>query len=991
MISLHTHSTFSLLDGYGTPKQIIDKCKSLGNKAIALTDHGVINGYVQFEQAAKQEGIKPIFGCEFYLTGSIKENQRHKHHITVIAQNLEGYRNILALVSKSFQEGFYYRQTIDFDMLKRHKKGLIILSGCLTSPSSYYILNNQFDSAEKVISWCKAEFGSNFFLETQLFNLEDSMKVNTFLNSIKEKYSSQIVMTNDVHYLNPDEQRVQDVLYAIRNRDLLANTKGKMTGQMYQMNYQEAMSISMKYHPDIDYVGALQHTYDIANMIEEYPMPKAPFAKFNDMSVEDKKQYMMERIIDGWKLRNINSFPNKDVYRERMKYEFDIIFKKNFMDYFLIVADMVVWAKSQGILCGPARGSAAGSLVCYLMRITEVDPIVHGLIFERFIDITREDMPDIDLDFEDEKRDQVKSYLINKYGEDRVANIIAYSAFKGKSIIDDLTRVYNLPAKETIIIKQLLLQRSGGDARADMTMEDTFNEFPQAKEIQERYPEAMSIAPKLEGQYRQLTVHAAGVIVGGDSLKNYTAFMRDNSISYDHHDATYLNLLKIDVLGLKTLRIIRQIMDKVGMKDEDLYSLPLDDEKVYDKFNTYQYVGVFQFGGDAINNICRQMKFNQFSDITEANALARPGALHCGTATAYFQNNRINIHPLVNDIANDANGQILYQEQVMRIMREIGLMSWKDTAEIRKLISKSQGVEKFNTFKEKFTKGALSQGMSIDMINDIWAKVCTFGSWAFNKSHSVSYALLAYWTMWFKVYHPLEFYWSNLTADFDDINIVKEAYDNGIKFLPFDAIKSQANWIIEDEQVRQGFITLKGIGEKTASALQAGKQKMTKKIVDLFEKENQFIEENGISELLYEALMFPKILKEIKGWTHKINDLSFGPAHEAIVAGRIKERNLRSLKEVGQSKTGTLYDKVWHEEWDKWVNLEFFDDTGIVIATVPRQLYNTSDYIKDQLWNDFLEDDIYVIKGQKTKDFRKITVWQLYNLSRKEREDAKKN
>ena len=547
---------------------------------------------------------------------------------------------------------------------------------------------------------------------------------------------------------------------------------------------------------------------------------------------------------EGWKYRGLNHMSKSEQkrYGERVKYEMDLIISKDFVDYFLVLSDVVRTAKSLGVAVGPARGSAAASLVCYLIRLTEVNPLHYPLmLFERFIDPNRFDLPDIDLDFEDDRRDEVRQIMIRKYGHDRVGNIGTFTRYRGKNAIDDVARVYQLPKGEINAIKEFLVERSGGDSRFDASIGDTVEMFPLVKATFDKYP-VLYKSMELEGNYKAFGVHAAGLVVGAEPLWKYVAtYSRKvgsgltakevQVLSVDKYDGEHLGLMKLDALGLVTMGMIRIALDMLGMSLEDLYDIPMDDAETLAAFERADVVGVFQFEGRTMKMVCEELKPKTFMDLAAVNALARPGPLHSGSTGEYIairhgRKERTDIHPIIAKICEATEGQIIYQEQILQITRDVGKFPWTHASKIRSIISHKEGESAFNAMWPMFKDGAAQSDIDEHTAREIWKRMATAGTYAFNIAHCVSYSMLGFWAMWLKVHHPLEFYAAQLhkTPDAEksvllmrDMRSLK--FDRHYKVLPPLPGESGYTWKPVKGGVRAGFLQIPGVGELTATKI----------------------------------------------------------------------------------------------------------------------------------------------------------------------------
>ena len=843
-VHLHLHSTYSLQDGVGLPEQYVKRAVELGQPGLAVTDHGNVSSHYKWYKECNKLGITPLLGCEMYIVkdyDSIRE--RKYNHVTLLAKNNIGYNNLMKLVTKAWCDQFYYKPRITWQNLFEHQEGIIVLSGCLGSPIMEPLKNKDLSDVEaerqsKEIIELFAKNITDYYIEFQPITFpEGKSAYNRLIHLYETELKSTIkgVVTSDCHYVTKEQNVLQEILLCIQSRDKMSNpNRWKFDQDDFFLKSRDEMEQSMKEcFPQYDFSKEMDETVNICNSID-FTFPKAEPIKF-PIPDDEKVEYFRKLCNEGMIKRGFydeTKLPydtkKEKIYKERLEYEIDLIVKKDFVDYFLAVNDMVVWAKDSGILVGPARGSAAGSLVCYALRITEVDPIRYDLIFQRFIDINREDLPDIDVDFEDVRRDEVKEYLSNKYGADKVGNIPVFAEFKGKSAVIDIGRVYQIPFSVMDKIKPAIIERSGGDSRASFTLEDTFNStvFEYPKQALKKYPE-LAHAIGLEGQIRNMGQHASGFMISNELVTNFCSFYKTRGtkmISLAYKDAADVGLIKFDLLGLNTLTVVTKCLKLIKerhKKSIDIYNIPLDDPKVYKAFCKGKLFGIFQFDGQAVNQVCRQIQPKDFDALSAISALARPGPLNSGNTTEYIQRRNgkkkvTYVHPIMESITQDSYGIVIYQEQVMRIMREIGEMSWKDTSEIRKLISRSQGVEKFNTFKDKFMPGALKNGLKQKEADKIWEEMCSYGSWSFNKSHSVSYTVISYWTQWLKVYYPMEFYCAILSLANNagkKKSILKEYKKEGYKILPVDINKSKESFTIDKEGLRIGFEEIKGIGE----------------------------------------------------------------------------------------------------------------------------------------------------------------------------------
>ncbi len=1042
-VHLHVHSSYSFTDGVGLPEQYIKRCEELGQPALAVTDHGNVSAHYKWYKQCKKAGIVPILGCELYIVKDTKDiRERDYNHITVLVKNNKGYKNLMKLVTKAWTEQFYYKPRITFQDLFDHQEGLIVLSGCLSSPVMEILKNEsgfEIELAKEQLRLFKEKI-QDFYIEFQPISFDEGKPVYEKLISLWNNHLKaegfKSVVTNDCHYVHEDQNKLQEIMLCVQSKDTMSNPDHWHFSQDdFFLKDRKQMEDSLKVcFPEQDFTEVLDETVKISEMID-FEFPQAQPIKF-PMEESEKISHFKKMCTEGMHNRKLfgtdGTLPydagKEKIYKERLEYEVDLIIKKNFLDYFLVIQDLIMWSKNQGILVGPARGSAAGSLACYAIGITEVDPIKYGLIFQRFIDINREDLPDIDIDFEDSRRHEVKEYLEQKYGHNKVGNLPTFAVFQGKSALDDIGRVFKIPFDVIGKVKTAVIERSGGDSRASFTLEDTFAStvFEYPKQALEKHPE-LKYSIQLEGQIRQMGQHAAGVVISNEPLDNFCATykVRDNYvISLEYKDASDIGLLKIDILGLNTLSVISKCIREIQerrRKDVDVYSIPLDDPKVYKAFRQGKLFGIFQFDGQAVNQVCRQIAPDDFESLSAISALARPGPLNSGNTTEYIMRKNgkkavTYVHPIMKDITSDSYGIVIYQEQVMRIMREIGDMSWKDTSEIRKLISKSQGVEKFNTFKDKFIPGALAHGLSQQVADKIWDEMCSYGSWSFNKSHSVSYSLISYWTQWLKVHYPIEFYASILSlTKMDDKRkkILKEYKKEGYKVLPIDINKSKESFSIDKGGLRIGFREIRGFGEGACSKIVSHQPyesygdldkrakgvsaTLKQKLVDLGafdELGNQSVATNlwGEHTLEYKKneLTFSELFEMCpwnlefgveKNWLQfvkeqssyfkaipkKLEDLKEGDAAKDIVIwGIVYDKNLRDAREVSSSK-GKDIDLSKYNGQFQFANFVLEDDTDFITVRLSHKKFPIYGNL---IFEELKPDDVVIIKGRMGSGIR---------------------
>lgn len=1034
-VNLHHHSTHSYGDGFRPVKEHVEAVAKLGYPAVASTEHGNVSGFVQLERAALAAGIKPIFGCEIYCQTADERGQL-KHHLTVLAQTQDGYQNLNRLVSASWVN-YRYKPTVTSAMLEEFSDGLIVLSGCMGGLLADTMIGGKINpekkrpdlrAAEKVAGWFADVFPGRYYLEVMPHpKLKRQHIYNQGLGDLAGRMDLPLVATLDCHYPNPEDQSMYPVLHAIARGG--KNNTAEAQAQSWEYGIILAPREPEDIHDDLIRTGlsAFEATAAMDNAVQIADSCNVTIPKFRELKFPGEKpseELIWEWCRRGWKYRGFSSLDDYDTkrYVKQLKYELGLIIPKGFPDYFLTIADLVMWAKDNGIAVGPARGSAAASLVCYLLRITEINPMNHPtLLFERFIDANRHDLPDIDLDFDDEERWRVRKYLVDRYGDDRVGNIATVTNYKGKNSLDDIARVFKIPVGDVSTVKEMIIERSSGDLRGDSTIEDSIAMFPKVAAIMKRHPK-LRLAQKLEGCLKGASVHAAGLVVADEPLTNGVAtYTRTDDktkttrqvLSIDKYDAEYINALKIDALGLVTMNVIARCLRMVGMDLQELYDLPTNDEKVFEAFRRNEVVGLFQFDGRAMRSVCREVKPDNFEEVCDINALARPGPLHSGAAAEYIQVKHgrkpaDHLHPVVDGITQYTNFQIVYQEQILQVVRKLGNFSWEEAAQIRKLISKKQGEQAFNRMQQLFLDGCQQNGVKEINAGKIWKQLVTAGAYAFNSAHCVSYGTLAYWTMWLKVYHPLEFYCAALQRYKDDkkskknFDVMKEAVLKGIKVLPPDPARSQVTWSVHKGQLLAGFVQIPGIGEKTAEAMLAWRgaaesaargAKLDKlewhhftAVKGIGPKTMQSVEEFANKEDPFEIDLLRKNLGRVRGWlnrnaeaegmrrpTSRAEDVPYEPqmgTHVLLVA--VRDRNLKDLYELHRSRTGEELDPstVREPEFVNWSVILGEDETGPITITVHRYrgLY---DKYKDKIWELNPKKHLLLVRGIKRREYRR--------------------
>lgn len=935
-VHLRLRTEYSFRRGYGKLPQVLEVVGEQDSPAAGICDSGTW-GHVPWSKECKKTGVKPLFGCEVKLVKNARTNERQNGpDIALIAKTSEGLSELYRLISwsnKPVKEGggFYYFPRIDYRDLDNVSDSIFVLAG------SGVDLN-------------KLPRRSNFYLEL-------SPAYPAWNQQACDDGRWPIVVVADNFYPRVSDRDAYEIL--------VGRNKYSRTLPMHIMSEAE-LRVAIPCAPD----EAFENTGLIAEACNA-SLPRA------EMVVPEKPETLEAMCRKAAPNRGVDL--NDETYTARLKRELDMIEEKGFEDYFYVVADLCDYAKRH-MLVGPARGSSAGSLVCYLLGITDVDPIVHGLMFERFIDITRADLPDIDIDFQDNRRELVIQYLRDKYGEERVGRIGTVNRYKAKSTIGEVAGALNVPVYEVKDVKDSIIERSTGDARAAFCIQDTLESLDIGKALLAKYPK-MSIAGEMEMHARHAGMHAAGVIVTNEPLDNYCAANNAGASMIDKKDAEDLNLLKLDILGLRTLSIIQDCLDQIGKDREWLVRYPLEDEEAFEVLNAERFSGIFQFEGYALQSLARQMKVKDFNDIVAITTLARPGPLHSGGATQYIARRTgrepiTYLHALAEDLTEESQGIIIYQEQVMSVGRRIGKLSWEDVSTLRKAMSKSLGEEFFNKYWLKFRDGAAEHGIPEAEADKIWKNMCTFGSWAFNKSHAVSYGLVSYWCCVLKARYPLEFAAAtmrNIKDDDSGIKILRDLVKEGFEYIPVDPKKSGLTWEVHDGKLVGGLTNVKGVGPAKAKqiiTLRRGNKPyppgIAKLLVapttpydDIFEVERRF----------GDYYVNPKKYNVLSGSVSYIQDVQ--EKGEYVIIGKLKEKNLRDLNEYGNvvKRGGRLVKNN-----NLFLNMVIEDDTGPIIAKIDR--WNYPVFGKPIVESGKI-GDIFLFKGRITQDG-----WRLFMIDK---------
>jgi DNA polymerase-3 subunit alpha len=835
------------MDGLNSPKELCQAALDAGQTAIAITDHGTLSSHRDMQIAAKELGVKPILGVEAYISPTDRFDRSSKtdksiqayNHIILLAKNKKGLENINTLQELAWNEGFYHKPRIDREVLKEYAEGIIVLSGCLNGLISKCIEKGELGEARLILKDFKQTFQEDFYVEVQSHNPPE---INAALLDLADELKIKAVATGDAHFAKEEDRILEEALLILSTSpkadkdtdfDMSRNIKDmldrfnylypdrRISFQDYNLFIQSRSEIEADFNKaGINRTDIYENTMEIANKVEEYdfyqgldllPVPKT-----------DADERLLELSEKGLERLQKASDP---IYRDRLREELDIIASKNFASYFLVVADMINWAKENDIRVGPGRGSAAGSLVCYALGITDVDPIEYDLLFFRFINPERNDFPDIDTDFEDRRRKEVKDYLKKRFKH--VASISTYTYFKDKGVVRDAARVFMVPLQEV---------------NRALKSVDTFEDFidsPNTKEFRLRYPEVVWLADRLRGRIRSVGVHAAGVVVAKDDLRKFAPVeSREDSqdkvsgripvVAYDMDTVADIGLIKLDALGLKTLSVISDTLGSIKKrhkKDINLSGLSMDDPKVYQMLSEGYTKGVFQAEATPYTNLLMKMGVDKFEDLAASNALVRPGAMN--TVGASYINRKHGreaveyTHTILKPFTENTYGVIIYQEQVMQACVHLGGMSWSEADKVRKIIGKKKDAKEFDQFKDQFVTGA-SKHITKKKAEELWHDFEAHAGYSFNRSHAVAYSMLSYYTAWLKTYYPLEFMFSILKNENDKdarTEYLIEAKRLGLSIKLPHINESDIYFSLQGESIRFGLAEVKFISDSIANKI----------------------------------------------------------------------------------------------------------------------------------------------------------------------------
>jgi len=919
-MEIAARTEFSFREVFGPVKEVV----AAGARGIADNNSW---GHFFFWKECKAQGFSPLLGVRFNVFPEFQQTRARGDEWIAYAKGAEGLPVLYKLVALSEQQ-FYYQPRLLYSDLAEHSAHLCLVGA----------------------PW---EYRPDFPYYTHVHPGNIGIPTRTMQAASSDNYYPAV----------QDEETYR----------LMALRGGLLRGEPMHILSTESLINQFGYE-------AVDNSVQIW---EEYKVDELPIATNVKFGIKDPMSVIVGLCMDQLFKRGLEE---NEEYMDRAEYELQLIEEKGFADYFLVITDMCEFAK-QHMLVGPARGSSAGSLICWLLGITEVDPLKHSLIFERFIDINRFDFPDIDIDFPDDYRDMVFDYLGDKYGANRVARIGTIMQYKPKSALTDVSKVLNIPDWETQLVKDAMIERSGGDARASFCLEDTLSLLDVGKELVKKYPQVLQ-ASRIEGHARQTGQHAAGVVICNEPITNFCGKSRNGVAQIEKKGAEALNMLKIDALGLRTLTVLQDACDVAKLDYHMFYDLPLDDEGAFNVLNEEKYAGIFQFEGASLQGVVRQTHVRDFNDISAATALARPGPLNSGGTAEYIerrtgQKTVAYLHPALEPITRDTYGVIIYQEQVMLAVREIGRFNWADTGIIRHIMSDRQGEETFLRLESQFIKGAAESDIDEKTAKKIWNGFVTFGSWAFNKSHAVSYGMVSYWCCWMKAHHPGAFAVGCLRHVKDPeqaLRLLRELSKEGLDYVPVDVENSDLQWTLDSNgQLLGGLLNVKGIGEKHAMTIINCRTNNIKLPAGIQKKMDNPV--TPYDELFPVTNKFREVYKNPKAFRVKDAMLCFcndvqetGKESEHIVIGKLIRKSIRDLNE--ESSVLKRGGKILKENTMKMTFL-IEDDTGMLLCSIGRFKYRA---MGKPLIESVSQGQFLVVKGKLLPGYSRIffvSTWYL--------------
>ncbi len=924
---LHVHTEYSLLDGSSKIKEIVARAKELGMDSIAITDHGVMYGVIDFYRAAKEIGIKPVIGCEVYVApGSrfdkeLSSGEDRYNHLVLLAENNTGYKNLSKIVSKGFVEGFYYKPRVDAEVLREYHEGIIALSACLAGEIPRYLAQGFYEEACKSAQKFVDIFGeNNFFLELQDHGIDTQKYVNQQLVRMSRELNIPLVCTNDVHYTYASDAEAHDILLCIQTQKKVSDEdRMRYEGGQFYCKSPEEMAQLFLYAPE-----SLENTHKIAercNVEIEFGVTKLP--KFEVPDGYDSWTYLNHLCYEGLKKRYGENCSNE--LKERLDYELSVIRTMGYVDYFLIVWDFINYAKENGIPVGPGRGSAAGSIVAYCLAITDIDPIKYNLIFERFLNPERVSMPDIDVDFCYERRQEVIDYVVRKYGKDKVVQIVTFGTLAAKGVIRDVARVLDLPYAMADSLAKMVPQELGITLQKTLDYKgelwETYNSDSQVKYL-------IDMCLRLEGLPRHTSMHAAGVVICQEAADEYVPLSRssDGTITTQFVMTTLeeLGLLKMDFLGLRTLTVIQNAVNLVNRFSEvplDMNNIDYNDKEVFDLIGSGRDEGIFQLESGGMKSFMKELKPQNIEDIIAGISLYRPGPMDFIPKYIAGKNNSDNIVydcPQLEPILQPTYGCIVYQEQVMQIVRDLAGYSWGRSDLVRRAMSKKKGSvmekERKNFIygnPEEGVLGCVANGISEEVANKIYDEMIDFAKYAFNKSHAACYAVVAYQTAYLKQHYPVEFMAALMTSIMGNAGKITEyvviCRQMNIAILPPDVNEGEWDFSVSDGNIRYGMSAIKSVGRPIIEAIVA-ERKTNGRFKDFYDFVERMLGQ-GVNKRYMENLIKAGALDGF-GVNRRQMMMGYGPVMDSIsqekkneISGQMDLFSLLSEEESAQYKT----------------------------------------------------------------------------------------
>ena len=836
-VHLHNHSDYSLLDGAQSIESLVNRAVELGMPAVGLTEHGNLFSAIHFLKAANTSGLKPILGCEIYVADNNRFDKKSReqggggyHHLLLLVQNRQGYENLIKLVSLGYLEGYYYRPRVDNELLRKYNAGLIATSACIKGRIPDLAIKGDYEKARQLALEYAEIFAGRFYLEVQNHGIDDELRWYEIAKKLSAEIGLPRLLTNDTHYTLPEHWEAHDAHLCIgTGKEMSDPDRMKYEQHEYWVKSAEEMAALYPNDPEI-----IENTLKIAEQCDfnlemnQYYLPEFPIAESAKVKTAD--EYLAQLIEERLPGRYPEITPE---IRERVDYELGVIRQMGFAGYFLIVQDFVHYAKNNNIPVGPGRGSAAGSIVAYILGITNIDPLKYKLIFERFLNPERISMPDIDIDFCDTKRGAVIDYIRKKYGENCVAQIITFGKMKARAVIRDVGRVLSMPLAEVNRIAKLVPEQ------INITLETAINNTPELQEavnIDEQHQKLFAISKVLEGLNRHASTHAAGVVIAPGNLTDYVPLYQSSNgevtTQYDMKCIDQIGLLKVDLLGIRNLSVIDNTLAMLKAKgiELDIDKIPEKDEETLALFGEGRTIGIFQFESSGMREYLKKLKPSGIEDLIAMNALYRPGPMEMINDFIDRKQGRKPItylHPLLEPILVDTYGIIVYQEQVMQIAHQVAGFSLAKADLMRKAMGKKQK-KTMESLKKEFVEGAIKNGIKRSVAVQIYELIQRFAEYGFNRSHSAAYAILAYQCGYLKAHYPAEFMAANLSSEINDTDritiLANEARNMGYEILPPDVNYSEVRFIPEGKAIRYGLHAIKNVGEKAAENIVATRQ-----------------------------------------------------------------------------------------------------------------------------------------------------------------------